>query len=341
MLEGIRDKAGASDISSKILEVVSKPYNIKGHELYITTSIGIAIFPEDGGDVETLLKNADSAMYQVKYSGRNSYNFYMPDADGNAVDEMHFKNALNKALGKSEFFLEYQPKFNLQTNAIVGVEALVRWNSVTFGRVLPVQFIPLLEESGLIVQVGEWALTTAIAQARVWLDSGYPIAIAVNFSARQFAQAGLVETIERVLSEYDFPAALLEIEITESLIMENVISNEQKLLQLQALGVQISLDDFGTGYSSLSHLRRFPINILKIDKSFIDDLNANVSAVEIVNTIILLGHALDISVVVEGVETEEQYMQLKEAGCDCVQGFWVSHPLSAADVLTWLNTNSA
>lgn len=341
VLEGIRDKTDASDISSKILEAVSKPYDIEGQELYVTTSIGIAIFPMDGDDVETLLKNADSAMYQVKYSGRNNFNFYTPDANGRAVDKMRFENALNKALGKGEFFLEYQPKLNLQTNTIVGVEALVRWNSVAFGRVSPVQFIPLLEESGLIVQVGEWILTTAIAQSKIWFDSGYPIAIAVNFSARQFAQAGLVEMIERVLSEHDFPAALLEIEITESLIMENVVSNEQKLLQLQALGMQISLDDFGTGYSSLSHLRRFPINILKIDKSFVDDLSVNVSAVEIVNTIILLGHALDISVIAEGVETEEQYTQLKEAGCDCVQGFWFSSPLSAADVLTWLNSYSA
>ena len=341
VLEGIGGNSVASDISSKMLELVARPYDIDGQELFITTSIGIAIYPADGEDVETLLKNADAAMYKAKYSGRNSYHFYVPNANEHAVDKMHFENALNKALAKGEFFLEYQPQLDLQKNAIVGVEALVRWNSVAFGRVSPAQFIPLLEESGLIVEVGEWILNTAITQAKVWLDSGHPISIAVNFSARQFWQAGLVDMVARVLSEHDFPPALLEMEITESLIMENMLNNEKKLAQLQALGVQISLDDFGTGYSSLSHLRRLPINILKIDKSFVDDLSLNVSAVEIVNTIIALGNALDIRVIAEGVETEEQYAQLKESGCGSVQGFWFSRPMPAADVLTWLNLYSA
>jgi EAL domain-containing protein (putative c-di-GMP-specific phosphodiesterase class I) len=208
----------------------------------------------------------------------------------------------------------------------------VRWNSSEFGRVPPDRFISILEESGLIVSVGEWILRTAVVQAKTWLDAGYPLAVSVNFSARQFWQDNLLSMIDSILNEFNLPAHLLEMEITESLIMEDVKNDKLRLIALRGMGIKISLDDFGTGYSSLSYLLRFPIDILKIDKSFIDEMANSESSTEIVKTIILLGHALKMEVIAEGVETEAQAMQLKAIGCDYIQGYWFSRPVPADDI---------
>jgi diguanylate cyclase (GGDEF)-like protein len=331
-LEGLGDPSDAAIVAQNIIDAVSKPYEINGHELFITASIGISTFPVDGEDIETLLKNADIAMYQAKYAGRDNFKFFTAESNELALENLQFESHLKKALGLDEFFLEYQPKVNLQTGKIDGVEALVRWNSSEFGRVPPDRFISILEESGLIVSVGEWILRTAVVQAKAWLDAGYPLAVSVNFSARQFWQDNLLSMIDSILNEFNLPAHLLEMEITESLIMEDVKNDKLRLIALRGMGIKISLDDFGTGYSSLSYLLRFPIDILKIDKSFIDEMANSESSTEIVKTIILLGHALKMEVIAEGVETEAQAMQLKAIGCDYIQGYWFSRPVPADDI---------
>jgi diguanylate cyclase (GGDEF)-like protein/PAS domain S-box-containing protein len=331
-LEGLGDPSDAAIVAQNIIAAVSKPYEINGHELFITASIGISTFPVDGEDIETLLKNADIAMYQAKYAGRDNFKFFTAESNELALENLQFESHLKKALGLDEFFLEYQPKVNLQTGKIDGVEALVRWNSSEFGRVPPDRFISILEESGLIVSVGEWILRTAVVQAKAWLDAGYPLAVSVNFSARQFWQDNLLSMIDSILNEFNLPAHLLEMEITESLIMEDVKNDKLRLIALRGMGIKISLDDFGTGYSSLSYLLRFPIDILKIDKSFIDEMANSESSTEIVKTIILLGHALKMEVIAEGVETEAQAMQLKAIGCDYIQGYWFSRPVPADDI---------
>jgi diguanylate cyclase (GGDEF)-like protein/PAS domain S-box-containing protein len=327
VLSSISSPENAATVAEKIIESISKPFTVQGHQLRISASIGITIYPDDGEDLDGLLKNADTAMYYAKEQGRNNYQYYNATMSAVADNQLYIGNALHCALENNEFFLEYQPKLDLQKNMIVGGEALLRWQSPEFGRVMPAEFIPILEESGAIIPVGNWVLKTAVSQAKQWLDAGYGIVVSVNVSARQFRHDGLVQQIDTLLKSVSLPPALLQLEITESLLMDDADRGELIMRELRNIGVKVSLDDFGTGYSSLSYLRRFPINELKIDRSFVVDMEANETAEKIIKTVIELGQALGMKVTAEGVETEKQRQYLRRIGCNEIQGYLLSRPL--------------
>jgi diguanylate cyclase (GGDEF)-like protein len=317
-------------ISSK----VSEPITIDGKELYVSCSAGISMYPQDGPDVDTLLKNADAAMYRAKEHGRNNFQFYTAEMNERVNERLALENALRRALERQEFILHYQQKVDMKSGAIVGAEALVRWMHPEWGLVRPARFIPLAEETGLIVQLGEWVLREACRQTREWLDSGLkPGVVSVNLSARQFRQEGLVRMVSRILEETKLDPAQLEMELTESMVMHNVEAAIATLQGLKSLGVALSVDDFGTGYSSLSYLKDLPIDALKIDRSFVRDIGAGAEAEDgvIAQAIISLGHSLHLKVVAEGVETDQQVRFLKRFGCDELQGFFYGEPVAPAD----------
>lgn len=325
----------AITLSQKLLNTLSKPVLLDGNVVRTGASIGIAIYPNDCTDVDQLLKNADTAMYQTKKQGSNNYQFYSAELNANLQERLTLENELHDALKRGEMLLHYQPKVSLISGRIIGVEALLRWHS-TRGSVSPAKFIPIAEETGLIVPIGEWVLHTACAQNRTWQKNGLPpIKMAVNLSARQFKQPNLVQVIAKILKETDLDANYLELELTESLIIENVQQTITILQQLHDMGIVLSLDDFGTGYSSLSYLKRFPIDILKIDQSFVRDLVFNSDDAAITEAIISLAHSLRLGVIAEGVETQEQLDYLQANGCNEIQGYYFSRPLPA-DVLTKL-----
>lgn len=336
ILSGVGSRDDAYRIAGDMLTAIGRPFNIEKHEICVTTSIGIALYPEDGLTADELVQHADMAMYQAKDGGRNAYRAYVDGGGHHILERLQFESQLRSALGRNEFFLEYQPKLSLATRKVAGMEALLRWRSPTHGLVSPEVFIPLLEASGDITEVGAWVLKTALTQAEAWAEKGFAIAIAVNFSARQFEAADFLAMIEATLEASGFPPALLEIEVTESLLMQNEI-HTSTLGYLQSLGIRIALDDFGTGYSSLSYLRSFPINVLKIDKSFIQELACDAASLRIAKTIIDLGHALDMCVVAEGVETVEQCDMLEEIGCDLIQGYWLCRPIPGPATIDWLH----
>ena len=321
----VPENAGA--VAKRIIESIAQAFIIQGHELRISTSIGITLYPEDAEDLDDLLKNADAAMYHAKEQGRNNYQYFNADMRTKAAHDLSLENALQAALENNEFFLEYQPKLELTSHRVVGCEALLRWKSPKFGRVMPSDFIPWLEETGAIVAVGTWVIETAIAQAKHWFDQGHLMTVSVNVSARQFRHSGLVEQIAAMLRTADLPPELLRLEITESLLMEDAERSEAIMRQLIAIGINFSLDDFGTGYSSLSYLRRFPITELKIDRSFVVDMSADQTAIQIIKTVIDLGQALGMTVTAEGVETDKQRSTLQSLGCNEIQGYLLSRPL--------------
>ncbi|MGH8691160.1 MAG: putative bifunctional diguanylate cyclase/phosphodiesterase [Burkholderiales bacterium] len=308
-------------ISSKVSELIT----IGGKELYVTCSAGISIYPQDGRDVETLLKNADAAMYRAKEGGRSNFQFYTSEMNERVNERLVLENALRRALERDELILHYQQKVNLKTGAIVGAEALVRWMHPEWGLVRPARFIPLAEETGLIVNIGEWVLREACRQTRAWIDGGLsPGGVSVNLSVRQFRQEGLVRSVDRILHETGLEPAQLEMELTESMVMQNVDTAIAILQGLKQLGVALSVDDFGTGYSSLSYLKDLPIDALKIDRSFVRDIGSGAEAEDgvLAQAIISLGHALHLKVIAEGVETDAQVRFLRRHGCDEVQGFF-------------------
>jgi diguanylate cyclase (GGDEF)-like protein len=308
----------------RISAKVSEPITIEGKELYITCSAGISIYPQDGTDVDTLLKNADAAMYRAKEHGRSNFQFYTSEMNERVNERLALENALRRALERNELALHYQQKVDLRTGRIVGAEALVRWLHPEWGLVRPARFIPLAEETGLIVAIGEWVLREACRQTRAWLDAGLePGVVSVNLSVRQFRQEGLVRTVSRILEETRLEPAQLEMELTESMVMQNVDAAIAILQGLKQLGVTLSLDDFGTGYSSLSYLKDLPIDTLKIDRSFVRDIGAGAEPDEgvLAQAIISLAHALHLKVIAEGVETDAQVRFLRRHGCDEVQGF--------------------
>ena len=337
ILQEISSPVEASNVAHKIIDSIAGAFVIAGHELFVTTSIGIAFFPADGDNVDLLLKNADVAMYAAKAAGRNTVRAYTAESNVMTLERLQFEIQLHGALERGEFFLEYQPKLNSRTQQIEGMEALVRWRNPILGVVPPDRFISLLEESGKIVPVGEWVLRTAVSQARQWANHGFPITIAVNFSARQFQDRNVVNTITQILETSGLAPSSLEIEVTESMLMQNN-SCELQLEVLSKVGIRIAMDDFGTGYSSLSYLRRFPINVLKVDKSFVQELPHDLATLKIVKTIIDLGHALNMIVVAEGVETSEQFDILGGMTCDSIQGYWVSRPMLGSATLSWLQS---
>jgi len=318
----------------RISAKVSESITIEGKELYVTCSAGISLYPQDGRDVDTLLKNADAAMYRAKEHGRNNFQFYTSEMNERVNERLSLEAALRRALERREFLLHYQQKIDLRSGAIIGAEALVRWNHPEWALVRPARFIPLAEETGLIVPLGEWVLHEACRQAREWLDQGLrPGVVSVNLSVRQFRQEGLVRTVSRILEETRLDASQLEMELTESMVMQNVESAIATLQGLKSLGVALSVDDFGTGYSSLSYLKQLPFDTLKIDRSFVRNIGAGEDPNEgvIAQAIISLGHSLRLKVIAEGVETDAQVRFLKRHGCDEVQGFLYGEPVAAED----------
>ena len=318
----------------RISAKVAEPIDIDGKELYVTCSAGISLYPQDGPDVDTLLKHADAAMYRAKEHGRNNFQFYTSEMNDRVNERLSLEHALRRALERREFLLHYQQKNDLRSGTIIGAEALVRWNHPEWGLVRPARFIPLAEETGLIVPLGEWVLGEACRQARAWMDQGLkPGVVSVNLSARQFRQEGLVRVVSRILEETRLDSSLLEFELTESMVMHNVEAAITTLQGLKSLGVGLSVDDFGTGYSSLSYLRQLPVDTLKIDRSFVRDIGAGESPDDgvIAQAIISLGHALRLKVIAEGVETDAQLRFLKRHGCDEVQGFLYGEAVAPAD----------
>ena len=329
LLPLVQSAENAVHIVERILHVISAPFDFNGQEFYVKASIGIAFAPYDGRDAETLLKNADAAMYKAKQKGRNNYQVYTPAIGNKALERMVLENNLYKALQREEFLLYYQPQLEIATGEIVGMEALIRWQSVEKGLIRPDHFIPVAEETGLIFQIGEWVLRTACQQNKLWQQAGLPpIRIAVNLSARQFQQKDLVKTIAKVLNETGLDPEYLEIEITETIAIQDVDFTISVLHTLRSMGIHISMDDFGIGYSSLWSLKRFPLDKLKIDRSFIHDFICDHKDAAIITAIIDLGHALNLKLIAEGVETTEQLKFLRSMNCDGIQGYLFSPPVS-------------
>ncbi len=329
LMPRIGSTSAIPSIAERILEAVRRPFHIEGRELFVTASLGISLFPDDGDDVATLLQCADTAMNRAKREGRDAYMLYRPDMNARARERMKLETSLRRALERTEFLLHYQPQIDLRTEKIVGAEALLRWRRGDLAVVPPSDFISILEETGLIVTIGEWVLRTACTQLREWHEAGFAdLRIAVNLSARQFQHAALVDRVRTILKETRIPAKALLLEITESVAMERAQGSLAKLAELKELGVQIALDDFGTGYSSLAYLKRFPIDVLKIDQSFVRGVEFDAKDAALGVTSIDLAHGLNLRVIAEGVETEGQQEFLKKHGCDEIQGFLVSRPLT-------------
>jgi diguanylate cyclase (GGDEF)-like protein len=319
----------AVKVAQQVLEVLKPVFVFNEHELHITTSLGISLYPYDGTDVDTLLKNADTALYRAKEQGRNNYQLYTPAMNARAFERLAMENSLRKALERQQFLLHYQPQVEMPSGKVCGMEALVRWQHPDLGVVYPAEFIALAEETGLIVPLGEWVMRAACAQTQAWHKAGFPqLSVAVNLSARQFLHQGLVETIARVLKETGLDPRTLELEITESIAMQNADFTNVVLRHLKDMGVSLAMDDFGTGYSSLSYLKKFPIDVLKIDQSFVRDLTTDANDAAIANAIIVLAHSLKLKVIAEGVETPEQEAFLRSRGCDKLQGYLFNRPLS-------------
>jgi PAS domain S-box-containing protein len=341
ILENLANADNVTTVAQKILDAFVEPFQLGGHGIYITTSIGITIYPTDSADLHTLIKNADTAMYRAKEQGRNNYQFYTEDMNAKAYQRLSLETSLRRALERNEFLLHYQPKLDLRSGQIMGVEALLRWQPPDRAMVSPAEFIPLLEDTGLIIPVGRWVLHTACAQLKAWQDAGLPqLSMAVNLSARQFRQKELAESIGTILLETRLDPHSLELELTESLLMENLEANIATMTKLEAMGVRISIDDFGTGYSSLSYLKRFPIHTLKIDRSFVRDITTDPDDAAIANAVIALAHSLRLNVVAEGVETQEQLDYLQNQGCEQIQGYLLSRPLPAESFEQWIKARS-
>ena len=321
----------AGVVAEKILAAFADPFSIAKRELFVSPSIGIALFPSDGTDVTTLLKNADTAMYRAKERGRNNYQLYTADMNARAHERLALETSLHTAIGRNELILHYQPKVDLRTGRIVGMEALVRWTHPQRGLLSPAAFIPLAEETGLIVPLGEWALETACTQTRKWHDAGHrSLTVAVNLSARQFEQQRVESMVAKKLRSSGLDPHSLELELTESLALQDPDAIRSTLEDLRDMGVRCSIDDFGTGYSGLSYLTRLPINRLKIDKCFVHEIARGDDDARIVAAVIALAHNLRLGVTAEGVETTEQLDFLREHGCDEMQGFLFSRPVPAA-----------
>jgi len=323
----------AAVVARKIIDAVGQSCHIEGEELFVSASIGITMFPDDADDSESLVRNADAAMYLAKEAGRSTYAFYTPEMNARARARMAMENDLRRALARSEFVLHYQPKICCRTGGVLGVEALLRWQNPERGTVGPADFIPLLEETGLIVPVGEWVLNSACAQARAWHDMGFShLTVAVNLSGRQIESWDVVAGVDAALAQSGLPATALELELTESILMEDEEAVVAILGALKRKGVQVAVDDFGTGYSSLSYLKRFPIDSLKVDRSFVQDITADSGDASITRAVIHMGHELALKVIAEGVETAGQLQLLVAAGCDQIQGYYFSRPLPVAEI---------
>ena len=327
-----RDVPLSPDIVQRVMDSVAQPVMLGTKEFFVTCSIGVAVYPSEGTPADSLIEHADIAMYSAKKMGRNNFQFYTPAMNEESLERVRIEGALRNALERNEFVLHYQPQVDLKTGQIVGMEALIRWKHPELGMVPPGRFIAIAEETGLIVQIGAWVLRTACAQNKAWQDAGLGrLRVAVNLSARQFGAADLIDGLESVLRDTALDPDCLEIELTESLFMSDVTPAVDLLHRMKSLGVNLSIDDFGTGYSSLSYLSRFPIDVLKIDRSFVADITVDANDAAIVTSIIALAHNLKLAVIAEGVETLEQLDYLRSHGCDEMQGYYFSKPLAAED----------
>ncbi|ACD95318.1 putative bifunctional diguanylate cyclase/phosphodiesterase [Trichlorobacter lovleyi] len=334
LMLNVTDRTDICTLNDKLLQELAQPFMIRGHELFVTTSGGVCTYPDDEDDVEIMMQKADIAMYHAKALGRNNIQFYNDGMDQNSSRRFTIANSMRRGLDRGEFRLYYQPKLDVSSDCIVATEALVRWQHPELGLLAPTEFIQLAEESGLIVELGEWVLREACRQNMVWRQEGMRgLRVAVNLSGYQLQHSRLVETVRKVLDETGMPGELLEFEITESVIMQNPDYAVEVLNEITNLGIHISIDDFGTGYSSLAHLKRFSVNTLKIDKSFVRDVENNTTDAAIASAIIAMGSSLNLKVIAEGVETEQQMDFLRDNNCDQVQGFLISRPLPADQAL--------
>ena len=333
LLSEVDEPRDVTVMVKRMLRTIAEPHSIKPHELHITASIGVSDYPGDGEDAETLIKNADTAMYQAKEDGRQGFRFFKPIMNVRAVERQSIEESLRRALERNEFALHYQPKVDLRTGKISGAEALLRWMHPTRGLVSPVQFVPVAEECGLIVPIGSWVLKEACRQARLWLDAGLPLkGMAVNVSAVEFHGEKLLERIFAVLANTGLDPKYLELELTESLLLTNADVMFSILQELREMGVKLAIDDFGTGYSSLSYLRHFQVNRLKIDRSFVRDVAVNRDGAAITTAIIEMAKALNLEVLAEGVENEAQLSFLRAQHCYEVQGFYFSKPVDVGKI---------
>ncbi|MDP3897975.1 MAG: EAL domain-containing protein, partial [Mesorhizobium sp.] len=340
LLSEIDSPEDAALTARRMLDAVAQTHSIDPHELHVTTSIGVSIYPDDGPDAETLIKNADTAMYQAKENGRQSFQFFKPAMNVRAVERQSIEASLREALDRGEFTLHYQPKVSLNTGAITGAEALIRWTHPTQGPVSPNMFVPVAEDTGLILQIGAWVLREACTQAKAWLDAGLPpITMAVNVSAMEFRDERFTEGLFELLAETGFDPNSLELELTENVLMRHAESTAAVLRTLRDRGIHIALDDFGTGYSSLGQLRKFPVDALKIDQSFVRQLSTPEEDTAIVTAVIGMARNLNLRVVAEGVETQEQLMFLQDHLCDEAQGYYFSRPVLAEHMAALLKTS--
>jgi len=329
LIPHIHDKSEAADRARQIAEIINAPYNYNGQELFVTASIGVSFYPDDGTDADTLIKHADTAMYQAKEKGGDRFEFYHPDMNFRSLERLHLENHLRKALSQDQIMVHYQPLVDLTTGRIFGMEALVRWNHPQLGLISPQEFVPLAEETGVIIPIGHYVLHTACKDNKRWHDMGYKLSVAVNISMQQFQHSGLIRMIQETLEETGLDPEYLTLEITESVAMKNVTYVMNTIEELKRIGVRISIDDFGTGYSSLSYLKRFRVHTLKIDRSFIRDVTTDEDNAAIVTALIAMSQQMKMRSLAEGVETPEQLHFLREKGCNDVQGYICSRPVPA------------
>ena len=329
IVEGATDGARLAMVAQKVHETLATPIRIDGREIFVSTSIGITVYPRDATDVDDLVRNADLAMYRAKREGRNAYLFHTPEMSVHAAERLYIEEGLHRALEQKELVLHYQPIVGAKSGRILGMEALLRWNSPG-GLMSPRQLIPVAEETGLIVDIGHWVLESACAQAAQWERQGLgPLLLRINVSARQFKERDLFQTIAAALARSRLPASSLGLEITESMLVDQASDVSEVLVNLVQLGVRLAIDDFGTGYSGLTYLKRFPLHDIKIDQSFVREITANPDDAAIVRAIVAMAQSLDIGVTAEGVETQAQLELLQNLGCGAYQGYLFSVPLSA------------
>ncbi len=341
IIPDLKETQDAAILSQAVLDALAPSFDIKGRVLFVTPSIGIALYPSDGEDFPTLMRNADTAMYSAKSSGGGTYHFFTKTMNESAMARLVIENELREALVSNQFELHYQPKLDLRTNRVCGLEALIRWKQPGRGYISPMQFIPVAEETGLIGKIGEWVFREVCRQISEWEAQSLPVMpVAVNLSPRQLIEGHITETISRILAETGTPAAKIVLEVTETAMMQEIKKSAIILEELRHLGLKIAVDDFGTGYSSLAYLKRLPINTIKIDRSFVRDVTIDTDDAAITRTIIAMGHNLGLRVVAEGVETNDQMRFLQECGCDEVQGFLIATPLPAGEIIEYIQRPS-
>lgn len=337
ILKKIATTTEATQVGSKLVDALAAPFEIEGHSFFVSASIGIAFYPKDAKDANMLTRHADTAMYQAKLAGKSTFKLFLPEMNAEIKERLTLENGLRSALENKELSLHYQPQIDFKSRKIIGFEALLRWNSPIHGSISPASFIPIAENTGLIVEIGNWVIKQALLDLQKWNHGrDQKLQVAVNVSARQLRDNDIAASVARILAETAAPANWLELELTESMVMENVHTHIDTFQQLKKQGIKLAIDDFGTGYSSMSYLKRLPINNLKIDRSFVNDLAKNKNDLAIANAIIALGHSMDLTVIAEGIETEAQANALDKLGCDIGQGYLYSRPLPAADIPRFL-----